>query len=266
MLGGFQNFAIEWIVNQEYSEDDYLMITLSLDYPTDLASTDDILVQYAQYSSALDTTGASETIVCKTTIDSSDNSVDTFRGIGDNSNAAYENAGANDPQAELNGDEKVTDAADGLWMKIGDDTDYDVYESSIPGNSHFTCVVELAVSKEGRDFGMFGDYMVKIGARVMKADSSAFVNLGERDTEYWLDEPRYAEIDPEEQMEEYFWDIILEREFPIDIAKALNNPDAQQRAQMRVVSWFGSTTNYGADDIIEILIELDLPRNILSEG
>lgn len=123
------------------------------------------------------------------------------------------------------------------------------------------------MSKEGRDFSIFGDYVVQLGARVLKADEvSPLVDLGERYTEYWLDEPEYAEIDAEEQYDEFFWDMILEREFPLNVAEALNDSTAQQRASMRVVSWFGSTTNYGADDIIEILIQLDVPRNVLDDG
>lgn len=66
MLGGYQSFTVEWIVSQEYTEDDYLQITLDLDYPTDLAESADYVVQYAQFNLALDTSGASETVMCTT--------------------------------------------------------------------------------------------------------------------------------------------------------------------------------------------------------
>lgn len=61
----------------------------------------------------------------------------------------------------------------------------------------------LKISKMDRDYGMFGLYEVKLGARVY-ADATVMdpVNLGEFDTTYELDEPDYDsgdfETDPSE--------------------------------------------------------------------
>ena len=81
---------------------------------------------------------------------------------------------------------------EGYYEKTGNEWDYGNEESGISGNWYISCIALLKVDKMDRDYGMFGVYEVKLGARVY-ADTTvtAPVSLGEWDTEYTLTEPDY---------------------------------------------------------------------------
>jgi len=54
-IGGYQSFQIEWIVSQEYNEDDIIVMTFNADFPSDIV--DGSISQWVQFASDRDTSG-----------------------------------------------------------------------------------------------------------------------------------------------------------------------------------------------------------------
>jgi len=127
----------------------------------------------------------------------------------------------------------VSDLPEIAFVLIDDMTES--VESSIAGNTHYMCTAAFPVSKIDRDFSMFGSYSATLGARGYFSDgTTAFVTLGEQEFSYMLEEPRYAEMeyDDDETTEiEYIYNHLLEKEIKLNITKALNDESVSGRAQ-----------------------------------
>lgn len=61
---GYHTLNIEWIVSQEFSEDDYLQVTFNTDIPADLVAAGDTIQQWVQFGLDRDTTGLMQTVAC----------------------------------------------------------------------------------------------------------------------------------------------------------------------------------------------------------
>ena len=147
----------------------------------------------------------------------------------------------------------------------------EMIESNIPDNSHFMCTATIPVSKQGRDYAMFGAYTAKLGVRAYKTDNvTPYVTLGEHEFSYMLEEPEYAEMEYDEDdtttADDFIWNHLLEKEMKLNVTKALNDASATGKAQQRLYAGFLVNPNYGVDDLIEMHFELDLPEQLLETG
>lgn len=81
---------------------------------------------------------------------------------------------------------------------------------------------------------MFGAYSATMGVRIYMADGVAdAIDLGYNSFNYMLEEPRYAEVEYEDDttaQEDFIWNHLLEREFKLDVAEALNDESAAAQA------------------------------------
>ena len=57
-----------------------------------------------------------------------------------------------------------------FWT-VNDDMS-EVLESSIATNTHATCSIMIPFSKSDRDYSVFGEYTVVLGARIWNADAT----------------------------------------------------------------------------------------------
>ena len=147
----------------------------------------------------------------------------------------------------------------------------EMIESNIPGNTHYMCTAAIPVSKQGRDYAMFGAYTAKLGVRgYFFDDVTPYVTLGEHEFSYMLEEPEYAEMEYDEDdttaADDFIWNHLLEKEMKLNVTKALNDASVTGKAQQRLYAGFLVNPNYGVDDLIEMHFELDLPEQLLETG
>lgn len=170
--------------------------------------------------------------------------------------------------ADVNGiakDALQTDELADEWQKTDYYDDYGNWESEISGNWHVSCVVQLEVPKIDRDWGMFGEYEVKLGARVYASETAAtFAPVGEFATTYDLVSPDYeTDTNLQADEEEYMHSTIEEKEWDVDVEKALGyDGRGEQRLEIELIA----SPYVTEDDIVLVTMTLDLPEDALTEG
>ena len=116
-----------------------------------------------------------------------------------------------------------------------------------------------------RDYSMFGQYDVKLGARVYSdATVTAPVSLGQWDTDYTLSEPDYTsgeatETDYSElnhmEIDQKSWDVDVKDDLGYD----------GRGSQHIYIELIASPYIYD-DDIVRVYMDLDLPESALEDG
>jgi hypothetical protein len=81
----------------------------------------------------------------------------------------------------------------------------------------------IEIPKIDRDYGIFGEYDVKLGTRVFTSMSDTeFTSLGDFDTTYYLEEPEYF-FDETAVAEELSYQYIDHKEWSIDVEEIFND-------------------------------------------
>jgi len=153
---------------------------------------------------------------------------------------------------------------DGYYEKTGNEWDYGNWDSGISGNWYISCIAVLKVDKMDRDYGMFGIYSVKMGARVY-ADASvtAPVSLGQWDTEYELAEPDYESGDNiETDYAELNYMEIDQKTWDIDVKEDLGYDG---RGSQHIYIELIASPYFYDDDIVRVYMDLDLPEAALGD-
>jgi len=170
----------------------------------------------------MDTEGYFQKVQCKSIAGGSidDVAIDTFigtDGLTDDEVLTNFNDGAT--KDSLFSDEKLDSTTGGAYMPTYYDEDYEQEEYG--DNRYISCVAMIEIPKIDRDYGIFGEYDVKLGTRVFTSDTD-FTSLGEFSTTYYLEEPEYN-YDATAVAEELSYVFIDHKEWSIDVEDIFND-------------------------------------------
>ena len=134
-------------------------------------------------------------------------------------------------------------------------------------NQLIRCSIELKVPKIDRDYSIFGDYEVTLGARgYASADfDTEFVSLLEEETDFFLEESFYDSGNDYEESDEdslYLFDIDS-KTWSIDVEADF---DIKGRGEQTMKTELMVSASAAEDDILRITLSLELPEEILEEG
>jgi hypothetical protein len=173
----------------------------------------------------MDTEGYFQKVQCKSIAGGSidDVAIDTFIGedelTDDLVTADFNDNGAD--KDSLFSAEKLDSTMGEAYKPTSYDEDY---EQEVHGdNRYISCVAMIEIPKIDRDYGIFGEYDVKLGTRVFTSMSDTeFTSLGDFSTTYYLEEPEYH-VDETAAEEELSYVYIDHKEWSIDVEEIFND-------------------------------------------
>jgi hypothetical protein len=265
----------DMVLNTDYIRPDKLRLTFEMDLPAHLYQPWSLFSQYAQILPGNETAANHpfDSVACVTEIPG-DTTQEPHREVFN-----YEGFTRLDDNTAVdrifriwNSEEKITDGRSGEFNLTSDPYLNMPYPSFIEGNMVLPCVVELEIPKIDRDFSIFRDYKVIVGARFFPEDQATESQLiEERKMNFNLTQPDYSnDVVDEEFVEAFsFIEEDLDEEFVEKEIQPLKSTEVdvdtstifgyRGEAKQHMFAAYEVNERVDLDDLLNFYFEIDMP-------